>query len=141
MMSKEILAKTMFGEARGEYKNPNGGVNSLIAVGNVIINRSLQSGEEIEKVCLKPKQFSCWNETDPNYKILETIDINDPIYKICLELASQIIDGYQDDITNGSDHYYSVSMKKAPYWANLKIPTIKICHHIFFKLGYGKTNT
>ena len=130
-----ILAKTIYGEARGEYKNS--GVNSLIAIGNVVMNRSLKSGKAIAEECLKNKQFSCWNKNDPNYKLLQNIGIGDKIYQICLDVASGIVNLEQEDITNGADHYYSRIMKAPPYWALEKNPTIVIGNHIFFRLGYS----
>ena len=57
------MAKTMWGEARGEGKS------GLVAVGWVIRNRCQSGGwfgNTIRKVCLKPYQFSCWNEDDCN---------------------------------------------------------------------------
>jgi len=54
----DILARTIFGEARGEYDHPEGGMASLIAVGNVVMNRLQvkgRYGQSIQEVCLKPK--------------------------------------------------------------------------------------
>lgn len=130
----EIMARTIYGEARGEYLKKTGGIDSLIAVGNVIMNRHLKSKESIEKVCLKPKQFSCWNKNDPNKKIIESVDMKDEIYKICYETAIKIITGKTEDITKGANHYYSKFMKTAPFWAAGKNPTVTIANHIFFKL-------
>ena len=58
-----VMAKTMWGEARGE------GYNGLVAVGWVIQNRCERGGwfgNTIREVCLKPYQFSCWNNDDCN---------------------------------------------------------------------------
>lgn len=130
----EIMAKTIYGEARGEYAKKNGGLNALAAVGNVIMNRSLETSTSIESVCLKPKQFSCWNEKDPNRKIIENITIEDPLYRICFIVAKRIICNEIDDITKGANHYYSRYLRKPPYWAEEKSPIAKIGNHIFFKL-------
>ena len=35
----DILARTIFGEARGEYEHVEGGISALIGVGNVVMNR------------------------------------------------------------------------------------------------------
>ena len=130
----EIMAKTIYGEARGEYAKKNGGFNSLIAVGNVIMNRSIEASTSIESVCLKPKQFSCWNEKDPNRKVIENITIEDPRYRICFIIAKRIICNEIGDITHGSNHYYSRYLENAPYWVEDKTPTIRIGNHIFFKI-------
>ena len=73
----QILARTLFGEARGE------GDEGLEAVACVIMNRyksgkwftgyDVLNGKKIPSVaqtCLKKAQFSCWNKNDPNYKLL-----------------------------------------------------------------------
>jgi spore germination cell wall hydrolase CwlJ-like protein len=133
--SIEVVAKTIYGEARGEYHKENGGLPSLIAVANVIYNRYNMSGEKlIENVCIKPKQFSCWNNNDPNYKILqEDIPSDDPVYTLCLKTASEVTSGNWPDLTKGATHYYSTHMKSPPYWAKGLKPTIRIGHHLFFR--------
>ena len=58
----EYMAKTVWGEARGEDKE------GRIAVASVILNRKNKQGwmgKTIIDVCLKKWQFSCWNENDP----------------------------------------------------------------------------
>ncbi len=130
----EIMAKTIYGEARGEYFKKNGGLNALAAIGHVIMNRFIENGHSIESVCKKPWQFSCWNQNDPNHKIIENVSIENPIYRICYVIAKRIICNELEDITNGANHYYSKSMKTPPYWAENKIPTAEIGSHIFFKL-------
>jgi spore germination cell wall hydrolase CwlJ-like protein len=133
--SKEIVAKTIYGEARGEYYKETGGLPSLIAVANVIHNRYNISGEElIENVCIKPKQFSCWNHNDPNYELLRSnISKEDPVYKLCLITAEKVVSGDWPDITKGATHYYSTSLNKSPSWASGLKPTIKIGNHMFFR--------
>jgi len=60
----KIMANTMWGEAR------NLGVQGMNAIGHVIKNRAdvhaPHFGNGIKGVALKPKQFSCWNPSDPN---------------------------------------------------------------------------
>ncbi|MDY6408142.1 MAG: cell wall hydrolase [Pseudomonadota bacterium] len=76
----EILAKTLYGEARGE------GISGLEAVANVILNRVKHPcwwGKSIQEVCLKPMQFSCWNTDDPNRKKLMEDLSADPVFNVC----------------------------------------------------------
>ncbi len=65
---KDTLARTIYGEARGEYPRKDGGLASLIAVANVILNRSKNNkrrfGRTVRDVCLKPLQFSKDNQKD-----------------------------------------------------------------------------
>lgn len=130
----EIMAKTIYGEARGEYCKKDGGLNALAAVGHVIMNRSFENGHSIESVCKKPLQFSCWNKNDPNRKVIENVSIENPIYRICYVIAKRIICNELEDITNGANHYYSKTMKTPPYWAENKAPIAEIGSHIFFKI-------
>lgn len=137
--SVEIVAKTIYGEARGEYYMENGGLPSLISVANVIFNRFKNDRRGlIENVCIKPKQFSCWNSNDPNFEIIKNVSINDPVYSLCLETAENVISEKWPDITKGATHYYSCSIlnnsSKIPYWAKGQTPKIRIGNHLFFCL-------
>ncbi len=130
----EIMAKTIYGEARGEYFSKNGGLKALEAVGHVIMNRSLATSMPISSVCLHPWQFSCWNRNDPNRKVIENVTLDDPVYRICFVVAKRIICAELEDITRGATHYYSKSLARPPYWAKGKNPTLKIGKHLFFKI-------
>ena len=66
----DILARTLWGEARGES------LAGQIAVAWTIRNRVNDGnakswwGEGYVGVCQKPYQFSCWNKNDPNFAYL-----------------------------------------------------------------------
>lgn len=130
----DIFIRTLYGEARGEIAQY--GERALLAIGHVILNR-LESkswyGNSIEAVCLKPKQFSCWNPTDPNFQIITQINILDDVYKRCRDLARSLMTvSPRTDFTFGANHYHHHSLK--PFWSLEKKPTITIGHHIFYKL-------
>ena len=132
MNETEILAKTIYGEARGES------VAGMEAVANVILNRvkmnliqSMWWGKSIEEVCLKPKQFSCWNQDDPNFKILQNDLSQNPIYQICERIAKRALAGVLKDNTNGATHYHSFTCH--PLWARHLVPCAQIGHHLFYK--------
>jgi N-acetylmuramoyl-L-alanine amidase len=129
-----IMAKTIFGEARGEYYSIKGGLPSLIAIGNVIMNRySKQSwyGKTIQEVCLKPHQFSCWNGNDVNSPLLNSIPNNQyAVYEKCYDVAQKIISNEWPDITKGADHYHATYV--SPTWRNSKILTAHIGSHLFY---------
>ena len=75
-----IIAKTIYGEARGE------GYVGMLAVATVIFNRARGDKSLLAKVCLKPKQFSCWNSTDD-------IEIKEQKpWKLCEKLAQTMWD-------------------------------------------------
>jgi spore germination cell wall hydrolase CwlJ-like protein len=131
----ELVAKTIYGEARGEYKLATGGLSSLIAVGNVICNRVLKKswyGHTIEQVCLKPWQFSCWNKNDPNYKILMQESINDSLYDLCQEVSQGVLTHWPD-LTKGATHYHTVGIP-LPNWAKGTRAHTKIGQHLFYTL-------
>ena len=123
----EIMAKTLYGEARGE------GISGLEAVANVIINRVKHPcwwGKNIREVCLKPMQFSCWNIDDPNRKKLMADLSDDPIFDVCRRIAVRAIRGLLKDTTKGSTHYHT--LKSYPKWANALVPNTQIGNHIFY---------
>lgn len=123
----DILARTIYGEARGESKQ------GQMAVALVIINRYQSqkwfAGKTIADTCLKARQFSCWNSDDPNCEKIKnlTLDQLRPYY----EVAQTAISGECIDITNGATHYHAKKIN--PVWARGKKPCAVIGNHIFYK--------
>lgn len=122
----EILAKTIFGEARGESQE------GQIAVACCVFNRFNSgkwfSAKSVAGVCLKPWQFSCWNKNDPNsQKIINLPFSTYSQYFNVIKLARQ------HDITKGATHYYNPKVCKTPKWAEGKVPCKQIGEHLFFK--------
>ncbi len=127
----KILAKTIYGEARGELNNF--GLAPLIAVGNVVLNRFRKKfANSISDVCLAPYQFSCWNQKDPNYEKLKNLDESSSIFKTCLDVSENLIEGKWPDLTDGCDHYHAKSIK--PYWAGQLTPKRVFGNHLFYCL-------
>lgn len=130
----DTLAKTIWGEARGE------GNRGLQAVANVIINRvniaqkreKYWWGNDIIQVCQKPYQFSCWNRSDKNYPHLIKLNETDKIFVQCLNIAYVAYNKKLPDITDGATHYHAKNIK--PYWAKHERPTKIIGHHHFYNL-------
>ncbi|RZI46567.1 cell wall hydrolase [Candidatus Finniella inopinata] len=133
----DILARTIYGEARGEYNRKDGGLASLIAIANVVMNRVRQQtwfGKTIGEVCQKPWQFSCWNAGDPNCLIIRQRYIHDPLFLTCLNVAEGVACRDWPDITKRADHYHSVLMKQ-PKWAVNQEPRMRMGQHLFYQLG------
>ena len=131
----EIFSKTLYGEARGES------LAGIEAVANVILNRHKMAlhqsrtwwGKTITEICLKAAQFSCWNPTDPNFKVLQQDLSKDQVYQICKRVALRALHGNLVDNTRGATHYHAVYIN--PYWAKGIIPSAQIGNHLFYSLN------
>jgi len=126
----EILAKTIYTEARGEsYKGK-------LAVATIIWNRANNNTWRklgLSGVCLQKKQFSGWNNGEPRIKIntyLEQKAWNDS-----LELAKSMVDNTFRPLAALKDSTYYYNPKKAtPSWGK-KLKNIKfVGNHKFGKL-------
>lgn len=114
-----------------------------IAVGCVIRNRVIN--ETYLQICLKPKQFSCWNENDPNYSLLVELakgliqnefDV-DGILDQCLYVAGGIVNDHIIDITNGAKNYLTEQLfhdSNRPSWAAHPTNVQPIDSQVFFNV-------
>ncbi|WP_095058011.1 cell wall hydrolase [Pseudomonas sp. Irchel s3f7] len=131
---RDILARTLWGEARGES------LAGQIAVAWTIRNRVNDGkakswwGEGYAGVCQKPYQFSCWNKNDPNFAYLSGVKPI-PLRELAQAqiAADQVMAGKVSDPTDGATHYYSNTMPKPPAWVKGAKETLRLGHHIFFK--------
>ncbi|MBI4479423.1 MAG: cell wall hydrolase [Acidobacteria bacterium] len=138
-----LLAMCLFGEARGESEE------ARRAIAQVILNRARhphkvfgsRAGagleENLRRVILKPQQFSCFLESDPNYpKILHPLDYEPPaVWQRCLDAAQQALAtaGEPDALTLNSDHYFDDSLQP-PSWADPAKQTVLIGRLRFYRL-------
>lgn len=130
----DILARTIYGEARGETDL------GKMAVASVILNRYKAkkwfSGSTIAETCQfcvkgsKFHQFSCWNESDPNFKKLISVTNEDAQFSKCLEIAKKYISGELKDVVCGACHYHTVNV--LPKWAKNKKADFLIGNHLFY---------
>ncbi|MBO6808833.1 cell wall hydrolase [Thalassospira sp.] len=129
----EVLARTLYGEARGEE------LAGIEAVASVILNRVAFAkrrgrywwGNDVKSVCLKPAQFSCWNKADPNRKKLLALSPRDPAYRLCKRIAKRAVAGELPDQTDGATHYHTHAVD--PFWARGHVPVAEIGNHLFYK--------
>lgn len=124
----DLMARTVWGEARGE------GLRGMQAVANVIMNRKnagMWYGRTVEDVVLKPYQFSCWNENDPNYSKIQKVTESDPAFENAKGLAKLAYEGDLLDITGGATHYHRAGT--TPNWASSMQETTIIGNHIFYR--------
>ncbi|MCL0095781.1 SpoIID/LytB domain-containing protein, partial [Dehalococcoidia bacterium] len=130
-----ILARAIFGEARGEIDK------GKIAVGWVIRNRAENPrwwGSGYHGVILHPWQFSSFNEGDPNRPFVEdplhTGSIVDKIaWQNSYEIAGKILENKVPDPTFRADHFYSIFISP-PWWADPAKFTVQIGNHRFYRL-------
>lgn len=128
MTDHELLARTLWGEARGE------GIPGMIAVANVIQNRVADSrwGNNTRAVILQPFQFSTWNKNDPNRMRAGYITERDSVFRTALDIARRAVNDELPDTTNGANHFHSRAVN--PRWANQQRIVARIGRHIFYRL-------
>lgn len=132
----DILARTLWGEARGE------GNIGMAAVASVIVNRTNLDlgndgrpdwwGEGIAGVCQAPYQFSCWNKNDPNRtQLLSVTEPSDRLFVRARVIAELAAAGLLTDLTQGATHYHAVGVN--PPWKKGATLSITIGKHLFYK--------
>lgn len=132
-----VLARTIWGEARGEP------VIGQVAVANVIRNR-VEAGRwysagpgtymghaippgSTAAVCLHPWQFSVWNEPDG-----ERLWHTDP-GPLQKRIAAQTLAHRYPDMLEGATHYYAPrGVRVAPDWSLGRKPVVEIGGHKFY---------
>lgn len=123
----DVLARTIYGEARGE------GLLGMVGVAAVVLNRVKKRswwGRTVERVCKKKWQFSCWLENDPNRPAIEKVTVGCPVFSTCLNVAALAVNGLLLDPTKGACHYHTKNIN--PKWAKDKQPCAKIGNHLFY---------
>ena len=122
----DFLARTIYGEARGE------GRAGMEAVASVIMNRvrSTRYPNSVAGVVLQEWQFSTWDITDPNRIKIMTVTDADPLFFQAKEIARQAVAGTLPDRTGGALHYHAKSVK--PAWAATGKISAVIGNHLFY---------
>ena len=125
-----ILARTLWGEARGESRE------GREAVAEVVVTRANRRpihwwGMSVEQVCQKPSQFSCWLPGDPNRAKLLAVTDRDAVFRECLVIAERAVRGEVGTLAKGATHYYRAGTP-TPAWARGKRPCVTIGNHKFY---------
>ena len=122
------MARTVYGEARGEP------FEGKLAVAFVIRNRAARPGwwgKDVESVCRRPYQFSCWNAGDPNRPAIEAVDLPDASFAECLVACiAALREPAAPDPTQGATHYHAKGVM--PVWTQGKTPCARIGGHLFY---------
>ncbi len=125
----DVLARTIWGEARGE------GTRGMQAVANVVMNRVAKQtwyGKTVVEVCTKKGQFTAWKKGDPNYEPAHAVTTNNPAFAQALQIAARAVAGTLPDITGGADHYFNPDVV-LPSWAQTMSHLIDIGRHAFYR--------
>lgn len=131
MNDVEVLAQTLFGEARARD------VEDAEAIACVVLNRVGYRNwpGTIAEVCLQPWQFSCWLQHDDAHarnlqRILTANRNTSPWFDLCWQIAERAVAGKLTDKTRTSTHYHTRAV--APRWSKGKTPVYETQGHIFF---------
>jgi N-acetylmuramoyl-L-alanine amidase len=124
----DIMTRTLFGEAKANDSQ------DATAIAHVIRNRYEYQrkawGLTIAEVCLKPKQFSCWNTNDPNRERIKGATAANSWFAQCYAIVKNVLDGLVPDPTSRSTHYHTPAV--APQWSRGKHPIYITNGHKFF---------
>lgn len=125
LASEAAFAMTLWGEARGES------LQAKSVVASVILNRASKPSwmdgmlplstplkDRVKAVCLQPKQFSCWNPSDPNSpKLWKPLDHDKlVVWQECVLIAAASLDGLFRNQVMGADHYHSFPADEKSHW-------------------------
>ena len=135
MTDRDVVALTIWGEARGES------IEGKIAVACVIQNRLVDGrwGSTYPSVCQARKQFSCWNAGDPNRakiqaleQALEGLQTVEPVLDECLWVAEGLIAHRIRPRVKQATHYYAISIQP-PFWTKGGTFVETIGQHSFYQ--------
>lgn len=120
----DIVARTVYGEARNQDRT------GQKAVAHVIFNRAAKNyaGGLVAAVCLAPKQFSCWNNGDPNRKLIMGVGPDNKDFRQCMISVLEAMG--EPDFTFDSTHYHTAAV--SPAWSRDKKPCYVHGDHLFF---------
>lgn len=123
----DILARTIWGEARGESRQ------GREAVASVVMNRvaDRRYPKTVAGVCQQRWQFSVWNDGDPNREKILAVTVRDARFKECLAIAERAVAGSLIDATGGATHYHTTGVR--PNWADDTKVSARIGSHIFYR--------
>jgi spore germination cell wall hydrolase CwlJ-like protein len=138
-----ILARCIYGEARGEISNVKA------AVGYAVKNRVTQKNRSYHEVILHDKAFSCFNENDKNYPAVSDPEAYDKktkkkAWKKCLDIAKKVIDGKIKNPIGKATHYHSEKTefpagKRYEYLKDKKVKFVKKVGKLWFFSGVKYT--
>ena len=88
--------------------------------------------DSLGEVATQRKQFSAYNENDPNRAKLEAVTDENSIFAEAVELAALAVRDELPDVTDGATHYHNRFIAP-PFWTKGATITARIGDHIFYK--------
>lgn len=123
----DTLARTIYGEARGED------IEGKFLVAEVILNRwstEYRGMKTITAVCHDPWQFSCWNKSDPNREKLLAVTVDTKVFRECMAAGLLAMDA-KPRLPKLTRHYCTGAVN--PNWAEGKEPCLVNGRHRFYE--------
>lgn len=134
LKDEEVMALTLYGEARGAS------FNAKLGMAQVMWNRAKDGrfGTDIKDVVTKPKQFSCFNDSDPNLSVLmEVVEDFGAVFeenihlRECYMVALAVINGCMTGKVKDSLYYHTTGVN--PKWNKKLVLEAKIGNTLFWK--------
>jgi spore germination cell wall hydrolase CwlJ-like protein len=132
----QLMAGLFFGEARRVEDSELDELKEFTAIGQVVMNRlnSARWPSTVYGVILQPKQFSCFNENDPNNEMIWLFLANElpkKLYARAIACATFVLNRMAKDYAQGADHYV------AQWFYEQKIGTNHWCQNMDITAHYG----
>jgi spore germination cell wall hydrolase CwlJ-like protein len=137
--AKNLLARTLYMESRED------GEQGLNLTMTVIWNRAAGMKDQFVPECIRPSQFSCWNDTSSSEKNPTTYQIQFPscvkvgkgadfdMWNKCVEIANSAYAGSFVPVDSHWNAYYNPK-KCHPSWATQLMNSKTVGHHIVGEL-------
>lgn len=128
---EDIAARTIAGECRGCSPEEQA------AIGEVLRNRAAANGTSVKTEALRYKQFSTWNDGDPNRSYITSLSSSSPTYQSAL---SAFKSSANTNYTYGATHYYNARTVSPSWGSSMKGTTSYGSGHQFGYIPgeYGK---
>lgn len=132
VQASNIVARTLYMEARSE------GEKGIDAVASVLLNRAGKKAENLPDVCLKPKQFSCWNDKTNLDAKSYTIVIpkgaakkgkDQTMWLYCQKIAGKLLNANFTSTVGNRNCYHTTSI--TPSWDSTMKNKTTIGKHVF----------
>jgi len=116
----ELLTGLIYGEARSESWSGKAGVGITVAT-RAKHPGFWDWGRNFREIILKPRQFSCFNQSDPNLGALMVAKrIKNATWQECAMIAEQVYLGHIKNFMGEPTHYHALSCN--PEWVkDLKV--------------------